>query len=115
MSGSDTPTPTDIRIHQRSRQMQISFDNGSHFELPFEYLRVYSPSADGVFDATTEEFRFEISLKDCPQLVNGSNLLLVRACDSQENWTTARLLIQVELPAGARGLGNERKYFHLGN
>lgn len=46
MSGSDTPTPTDIRIHQRSRQMQISFDNGSHFELPFEYLRVYSPSAE---------------------------------------------------------------------
>jgi DUF971 family protein len=43
---SDTPTPTDIRLHQRSRQLEIAFSDGSHFTLPCEFLRVYSPSAE---------------------------------------------------------------------
>jgi len=43
MSG---PRPTDIKLHQKSRKLEISFDDGSHFELPCEYLRVYSPSAE---------------------------------------------------------------------
>ncbi|MCL2657915.1 MAG: DUF971 domain-containing protein [Betaproteobacteria bacterium] len=42
----DTPTPTDIRLHQRSRQLEIAFSDGSHFMLPCEFLRVYSPSAE---------------------------------------------------------------------
>ena len=48
MSGLDanTPTPTEIKLHQTSRVMEIAFDNGRHFELPYEYLRVYSPSAE---------------------------------------------------------------------
>ncbi|MEE9397612.1 MAG: DUF971 domain-containing protein [Methylococcales bacterium] len=41
-----TPTPTDIKLHQKSRILEIIFDDGSHFELPCEYLRVYSPSAE---------------------------------------------------------------------
>jgi DUF971 family protein len=42
----DTPTPTEIKLHQRSRIMEISFSDGARFELPFELLRVYSPSAE---------------------------------------------------------------------
>jgi len=38
--------PTDIKLHQKSRILEIAFDDGSHFNLPCEYLRVYSPSAE---------------------------------------------------------------------
>ena len=38
--------PTAITLHQQSRVLDISFDDGSAFSLPFEYLRVYSPSAE---------------------------------------------------------------------
>ncbi len=38
--------PTDIKLHQKSRTLEISFDDGSRFSLPCEYLRVYSPSAE---------------------------------------------------------------------
>ena len=39
-------TPTDIVLHNRSRLLELSFDDGQTFKLPFEYLRVYSPSAE---------------------------------------------------------------------
>ncbi len=38
--------PNEIKLQKKSRQITISFDDGSRFELPFEYLRVYSPSAE---------------------------------------------------------------------
>ena len=38
--------PTEIRLHQKSRLMELTFSNGMHFELPYEYLRVFSPSAE---------------------------------------------------------------------
>lgn len=38
--------PTDIKLHQKSRMLEIDFDDGSCFKLPCEYLRVYSPSAE---------------------------------------------------------------------
>lgn len=38
--------PTNIVLHQRSRMLEISFDDGQSYQLPCEYLRVYSPSAD---------------------------------------------------------------------
>src|SRR3972149_11373900 len=40
------PRPTDIKLHQKSRILEIDFDDGSHFMLPCEYLRVYSRSAE---------------------------------------------------------------------
>src|SRR5438045_5960586 len=48
MSGLDktTPKPTQITLHQASRVLQIAFDDGREFMLPYEYLRVYSPSAE---------------------------------------------------------------------
>jgi DUF971 family protein len=38
--------PTDITLHQKSHVLEICFDDGQHFQLPAEYLRVYSPSAE---------------------------------------------------------------------
>jgi DUF971 family protein len=43
---SSTPRPTDIRLHQASRKLEVVFDDGAHFHLPCEFLRVYSPSAE---------------------------------------------------------------------
>ncbi len=40
------PKPTDINLHQQSRILELKFEDGSHYELPCEYLRVYSPSAE---------------------------------------------------------------------
>jgi DUF971 family protein len=41
-----TPQPTDLTLHQASRVLEISFDDGSSFRIPFELMRVYSPSAE---------------------------------------------------------------------
>lgn len=42
----DTPIPTEITLHRKSRLLELTFSNGSRFELPFEFLRVHSPSAE---------------------------------------------------------------------
>lgn len=42
----DTPTPTEIKLHQASRVMELTFSDGRQFRLPYEFLRVYSPSAE---------------------------------------------------------------------
>lgn len=40
------PLPTDIKLHQASKKLEIAFNDGTRFELSFEFLRVYSPSAE---------------------------------------------------------------------
>jgi DUF971 family protein len=42
----NTPRPTEIKLHQKSRILEIAFDDGARFSLPCEYLRVFSPSAE---------------------------------------------------------------------
>ena len=42
----DDPVPTEIKLHQRSRLMEVAFDDGRRFELSYEFLRVFSPSAE---------------------------------------------------------------------
>jgi DUF971 family protein len=42
----NTPLPTEIKLHQLSRLLEISFDDGKTFQLSCEFLRVYSPSAE---------------------------------------------------------------------
>jgi DUF971 family protein len=42
----NTPLPTEIKLHQISRLLEIAFDDGKTFHLPCEFLRVYSPSAE---------------------------------------------------------------------
>ncbi|MGE5027567.1 MAG: gamma-butyrobetaine hydroxylase-like domain-containing protein [Betaproteobacteria bacterium] len=48
MAGLDSSTalPTEIKLHQKSRLLEIAFSDGKRFELPCEFLRVYSPSAE---------------------------------------------------------------------
>jgi DUF971 family protein len=41
-----SPRPTAIKLRSQSRLLVVTFDDGRAFELPFEYLRVYSPSAE---------------------------------------------------------------------
>lgn len=40
------PNPTELAVRQKSRLLDIAFDDGSNFSIPFELLRVYSPSAE---------------------------------------------------------------------
>ena len=43
---SDTPAPTEIKLHQKSRLLEVAFSDGRSFSLPYEFLRVFSPSAE---------------------------------------------------------------------
>ena len=43
---SQTPQPTSITVHQQSRVLEVGFANGTQFRIPFELMRVYSPSAE---------------------------------------------------------------------
>ncbi len=38
--------PTEIKLHQASRMLEVAFEDGARFQLPCEYLRVFSPSAE---------------------------------------------------------------------
>ena len=40
------PTPLEIKLRTRSRLLDVTFDDGARYQLPFEYLRVHSPSAE---------------------------------------------------------------------
>lgn len=42
----DTPIPTEIKLHQKSRMLELAFNTGERFELSYEYLRVFTPSAE---------------------------------------------------------------------
>lgn len=49
MTDSETdkiPKPVNIKLHKLSRILELEFDDGAHFNLGCEYLRVHSPSAD---------------------------------------------------------------------
>ncbi len=48
MAGLDknTPLPTNIVVHMQSRVLEVAFADGRNFRLPFELMRVYSPSAE---------------------------------------------------------------------
>ena len=48
MAGLQTgaPTPTDITVHSQSRVLEVAFSDGAHFRIPFELMRIYSPSAE---------------------------------------------------------------------
>lgn len=46
MSNSPGFQATEVRLRTRSRLLEVTFEDGARFELPFEYLRVHSPSAE---------------------------------------------------------------------
>jgi DUF971 family protein len=43
---ADSPTPTALTVHGQSRVLEIAFSDGAAFKIPFELMRVYSPSAE---------------------------------------------------------------------
>ena len=42
----DSPTPRSLTVHGQSRVLEVSFSDGAHFRIPFELMRIYSPSAE---------------------------------------------------------------------
>ena len=46
MSGPESPIPTDVKLHQVSKVLELAFAYGRAFRLPYEFLRVHSPSAE---------------------------------------------------------------------
>jgi len=45
-SRAGSPAPVEVTVHSKSRVLEVSFDDGRSFRLPFEFLRVHSPSAE---------------------------------------------------------------------
>ena len=48
MSGlnPETPIPTEIKLHQKTRRIELAYEDGERFELSYEFLRVFTPSAE---------------------------------------------------------------------
>ena len=46
MTSAPHPHPTELTVHGASRVLEIAFDDGARFRIPFELMRVYSPSAE---------------------------------------------------------------------
>ena len=65
---SSTPQPTQIKAHQASRVLEIGFSDGRVFKLPYEFLRVYSPSAEvrghGPGQEVLQVGKRDVTLKD---------------------------------------------------
>ena len=66
--------PTEIKLHQVSNVLEISFDDGSVFKLPCEYLRVYTPSAEAVGHAPGQEIlqtgKEDVTIKEIKPIGN---------------------------------------------
>ena len=45
-AANNPPVPVGLTVHTQSRRLEVAFDDGAVFSLPFELLRVYSPSAE---------------------------------------------------------------------
>jgi len=43
---ANAPTPVDLTVHSQSRVLEVGFTDGARFRIPFELMRVYSPSAE---------------------------------------------------------------------
>ena len=70
MSGLDasTPLPTELKLHQASRVLEIAFADGAQFRLSYEFLRVHSPSAEvrghGPGQETLQTGKRDVAIKD---------------------------------------------------
>ncbi len=66
----DTPTPTAITLHQQSKVLEVVFSDGRQFRIPFELMRVYSPSAEvqghGPGQETLQIGKQDVGIVDLP-------------------------------------------------
>ena len=51
----DTPIPTEIKLHQKSRIIELAFASGDRYELTYEFLRVFTPSAEALGHGVGQE------------------------------------------------------------
>ena len=69
---AQTPNPTSITVHQQSRVLEIGFADGASFRIPFELMRVYSPSAEvqghGPGQEVLQTGKREVGLADLAQV-----------------------------------------------
>ena len=76
MSGLDrnTPIPTELKLHNTSRILEVSFDDGSHYRLSYEFLRVFSPSAEvrghGVGQGVLQTGKRDVTITDVEPVGN---------------------------------------------
>ena len=70
----DSPAPTALTLHQASRVLEVGFADGSVFRLPFELLRVYSPSAEvqghGPGQETLQQGKRDVDIVDLAPVGN---------------------------------------------
>ena len=68
------PRPTDISLHQATRKLELTFDDGTHGLLTCEFLRVYSPSAEvrghGIGQETLQTGKEEVNIEDIEPVGN---------------------------------------------
>lgn len=69
------PTPENITVHSQSRVLEVQFSDGARFRIPFELMRVYSPSAEVKGHGAGQEI-----------LQTGKRLVEVRALDPVGNY-----------------------------
>jgi DUF971 family protein len=71
---SSNTWPTEIKLHQVSSILEISFDDGSVYQLPCEYLRVYTPSAEAIGHAPGQEIlqvdKEDVTIKEIKPIGN---------------------------------------------
>ncbi len=71
---ANTLTPTEIRLHQVSRILELTFENGPTYKLPYEFLRVYSPSAEvrghGPGQETLQVGKRDVTIKEVEPVGN---------------------------------------------
>ena len=74
MSAQTAPAPTDLTVHGASRVLEISFADGRSFRIPFELMRVYSPSAEvqghGPGQEVLQTGKREVTVVDIEQVGN---------------------------------------------
>ena len=70
----DTPTPESLTVHGQSRVLEVGFSDGAQFRIPFELMRVYSPSAEvqghGPGQETLQTGKRDVTVVDIEQVGN---------------------------------------------
>ena len=67
---SKNARPVEIKLHKQSRVLEIGFDDGQHFNLPCEYLRVYSPSVEVRGLGELQVYKEEVNISDIQPVGN---------------------------------------------
>lgn len=73
----------------------------------------FSHPADRVFDSQEEKIRIKIDRRNNPDLFSGLNMIIIRAADDAENWSTTKLFFPVRLQRTDLSIQNNARYFRM--